>query len=309
MHHAILMTSAQRRPRTHCGFDRCSWLAQAALLGLIAQSMSSSAFAAGAAQPAAMPPVKAAEPPSEAPLPDLEGAIGAVLSYGQEITGSARYGASLSPVGYVRYKRLTISRGAGGFVNRRADDLVSGLGLDLVDEDETRISLSLRLDRGRREDASALLRGMGDVPGTVRLRVAGAWRYEGGWRSHLSWTVDAFNRDGGNLAELGLGYEHALAPRTVVDLSARLALAGPRYQQTYFGVSAQQAQASGYPVYEPGLGLRDLNLSAGLRTDLGPHWGALAGLGFQRLLGPSARSPLVQRVNGWSASAGLVWRF
>jgi outer membrane scaffolding protein for murein synthesis (MipA/OmpV family) len=246
---------------------------------------------------------------AEPPLPDVEGAIGAVLSYGPEILGSTRYGASLSPVGYLRYKRLTISSGAGGFVNRRADDLVSGLALDLVNQEKRRLSLSLRLDRGRREQASQRLTGLGDVPTTVRLRMAGTWQIPAGWRAHAAWTVDAFNRGGGNLAELGLGYEHRLAPRTVYSLSARLSVAGPRYQQTYFGVTETQAAASGYPVYSPGLGLRDLQLSAGFRTDLGPHWGLQAGLGLQRLLGPSARSPIVQRANAWSTSAGLVWRF
>ena len=275
------------------------------------------AFAATGAGGQPTPPAETppgAELPSqpraaEPPLPDVEGAIGAVLSYGPEILGSARYGASLSPVGYLRYKRLTISSGAGGFVNRRADDLVSGLALDLVNKEKRRLSLSLRLDRGRREQASQRLTGLGDVPTTVRLRMAGTWQIPAGWRAHAAWTVDAFNRGGGNLAELGLGYERRLATRTVYSLSARLSVAGPRYQQTYFGVTETQATASGYPVYSPGLGLRDLQLTAGFRTDLGPHWGLQAGLGLQRLLGPSARSPIVQRVNAWSTSAGLVWRF
>jgi MipA family protein len=242
-------------------------------------------------------------------LPLVEGAIGAVLSYGPEIPGSAQYGSSWSPIGYIRYGRITVSKGAGGLVNRRSDDLLTGLGLNLVDQERRRISVSLRLDRGRDESASRALRGLGSVPTTVRVRAVGTWQFDGGWRTSLSWTVDAFNRGGGNLADLNLGYERHVAPRTVWTASARLAVGGPRYMQTYYGVDQAQSQSSGYPVYEPGLGLRDLQLGLGLRTDLGPHWSAQAGLNLMRLLGPAARSPIVQQVNGFGASAGLAWRF
>jgi outer membrane protein len=254
--------------------------------------------------PAAIP----AQPAAPETLSKFEGAIGAIASYGPEIPGARRSGASLSPAFYFRYGRLTVSNG-GGFVNRRSDDVLRGVGLDLVDKDRRRVSLTLRIDRGRKEAASPLLRGLGDVPSTLRARIAGTWLFDDGWRANASWSLDAFGRGGGNLGDIGISHERRWSPVTVVTASAGLTLAGDRYLQTYYGISAEQAQRSGYPEYRPRFGVRDVAASLGLRTELGPHWAALASVGVSRLLGPAAASPIVAKPLNFGASAGLAWRF
>jgi outer membrane scaffolding protein for murein synthesis (MipA/OmpV family) len=86
-------------------------------------------------------------------------------------------------------------------------------------------------------------------------------------------------------------------------------VAGDRYLQTYFGVSPEQAARTGYPVYTPPFGLRDLSLAASLHSELGPHWVALGGLTVTRLLGPAADSPLVRKPSSLRVTAGLAYRF
>jgi outer membrane protein len=109
--------------------------------------------------------------------------------------------------------------------------------------------------------------------------------------------------------DLKLQHDWQLAPHLSLTSSAAIALGGDRYMQTWFGVTPEQSARSGLPVYEPHLGLRDLSLALALKAELGHHWVVIGGPGYTRMLGPAARSPLVQRRSAWSASAGVGYRF
>lgn len=239
---------------------------------------------------------------------DWSGAVTFVSPYGPEYMGAAKSDFGLRPGFFLRYGRVSLSSG-GGFAARREDTERRGLGIDLTDSDDFNVSLGLRMDSGRDESTSAALAGMGDVKRTLRVRVGATWRFEPQWQLGASWTVDAFNRGGGNVADLRIQNERPLSARISLTSSAVLTLAGPRYMQTWFGVTAQQSAASGYREYDPGLGLRDLSLAFGLKAELGEHWVLVGGPGYSRLLGPAARSPIVQRRSNWSASLGVGYRF
>ena len=79
--------------------------------------------------------------------------------------------------------------------------------------------------------------------------------------------------------------------------------------QTRFGISEEQAQRSGRPVYTPGSGLHDVPANLGFRTELSKEWFALGGISASRLMGPAADSPLTTLRNGMTATVGLAWRF
>ncbi|MFY9510080.1 MAG: MipA/OmpV family protein, partial [Rubrivivax sp.] len=96
---------------------------------------------------------------------------------------------------------------------------------------------------------------------------------------------------------------------TVWSWGATLNAAGERYLQSYFGVNDEQAARTGYPVYEPRAGLRDVSIATSWRSELSHDWLAIAGFGASRLLGPAAQSPLSKQLTTWGVSAGLAWRF
>jgi hypothetical protein len=108
-----------------------------------------------------MPPLAPASPATPAAVApahsDWEGAIGLSAQYRPEYAGAQRRIVKLTPVFFLRYGRFTITN-AGGFVTRRADDVVRGLGVDLLERDRWSVKLSLRVDRGRGEGSSADLR-------------------------------------------------------------------------------------------------------------------------------------------------------
>jgi outer membrane scaffolding protein for murein synthesis (MipA/OmpV family) len=255
-------------------------------------------------EPAAPPP----PPPAPAAETHWEGAIGLTTGYRPEFSGSSKWVVKLTPALFLRYGRFTITN-ASGFVTRRDDDVMRGLGLDMLRNDRMRVNLALRYDGGRAETTSDALKGLGDIKPTLRARLSASWRLDGPWRLGASWSADIFGRGGGNFGDVSLGWEHRFAPATVVTLGTSLSAAGDRYMQTYYGISEEQAARTAYPRYEAGAGLRDMGLFANMRHDIGHEWTVLAGASTTRLLGPAASSPLTTRKTGWGLNAGAAWRF
>lgn len=242
------------------------------------------------------------------PEGDLDGAVTLVTQHGPDYPGARTSGLSVRPGLYLRWGRVAISSG-GGWASPRQDDDLRGLGLELRRTRSMRLNLGLRVDSGRSEDAAPALAGMGDVKRTVRVRLGATWAFAPQWELRAGWTIDAFGRGGGNLGELKLQHDWPLAPRLHLTTGASLSLAGDRYLQTYYGVTPAQSARTGYPVFEPGMGLRDVSLFSTLRADIGEDWVGQLGAGVTHMLGDAAHSPLTQRRTGWSVSAGLGWRF
>jgi len=256
----------------------------------------------------AAPDAAAVEPDDDdAPPRRFEGAVGLLASWGSSHHGRGGPDTTIEPGFYLRWGRLTASN-ASAFAIRRADDVTRGLGLDLSSGSRLRTNLSLRYDRGRDDDEPAL-EGLGDVRATVRARLGASWRLDEGWRISGGWSPDLLGRGGGSFVDLGLSRERPLAPRTRWNASLRLTVADRRYMQSYYGIDAGQAAATGYPVYTPGAGLRDLQAVLGLRHQLSEDWVTLAGVSLRRLLGPAADGPSVTDKTGWSLGFGLGRRF
>lgn len=239
---------------------------------------------------------------------EWEAGAGLLLHASPEYSGADRYKLRALPALYLRWGRFSVSN-AGGFIDRRNDEVVRGLGIELGRSETFRANLGLRYDPGRAESVSSALAGVGGIKATVRARIAATWRPVPAWRFGAAWTVDAFGRGGGNYGEVSVARESRLDVHTTWTAGATLTLAGDRYLQTWYGVNAEQSARSGYPVYVPGNGLRDFTLSTSLRRRLAARWVALAGVSATRLLGPARDSPLTLRASSLAAQAGLLYEF
>lgn len=250
----------------------------------------------------------AAPMPSARAAPTFEGALGLVMVYRPAFSGSSDRKISPQLAGFIRYRRITLT-GAGGFTTRRQDDVERGLDAELLRRERVRINLSLRYDPGRSESQSDQLRGMGNIKATVRTRLGLRWEPAPFWSLSLATSLDALGSGGGYTVEAGLSRTFILDARQRVTLGAGLIGAGDRYLQTWYGVTAEQSARSGYPIYEPNAGLRNVHASATWRIEVNPQWAGFASLGATRLLGAAADSPLTRQPNGYSVSAGIARRF
>jgi len=249
-----------------------------------------------------------APPAPAASAPKFEGAIGLVLSIKPAFSGSSDRKLSPQLAGFLRYGRWTIT-GAGGFTTQRQDDVERGLDAELVRRENVRVNLSLRYDPGRRESASGELAGMGNIKATVRARLGLRWSPAPLWGVSLAGTGDMLGNGGGNLADAGVSRTFVIDARQRVIVGAGMTVADGRYMQTWYGVTAQQSAASGYPVYEAKAGLRDIGTNVTWRIEVDRHWAGFTSAGFGRLLGPAADSPLTRQANNLTISAGIARRF
>ena len=258
--------------------------------------------------PAQEEPPLAPAPQAAAPRPNFEGARGLQINNSPEYQGSDRRKTSLKPGIYLRWGRYWVAT-ASNFVTRRDDEVVRGVGAELVQRDDLRVQLGLRYDPGRKTSDSPDLEQLDDVRATLRGRVSASWRFRPDWQLGSTWSADVLGRKTGSLVDLSLGHEIRLSPRTVWSLGTGLSWGDANYMIARFGISPAAAARTGKAEYVPGSGLRDMSLSTQVRTDIDKRWSVWTQAGIGRLLGPARDSPLTKKPTQYGAGVGFAWRF
>lgn len=265
------------------------------------------AGAAPAAAPeAATPPVPA---PATAPRERYDYVLGLAVVSSPTYAGAGGRELSVRPVAAIRWGRVRISSSRGGaLLGFGTDAPAPGLSTDIFSSDRFNLGLAVRGDTGRSPGDDPALTGLPAVRSTLRARLYAGYKFTPAWGLGASWSQDMLGRGGGATATLGLGYRFHSSPETEWTLGAGANFGNRRYMRNHFGVPASAVAASGYALYEPGAGLIDLNLGAGVTTLLSRRWVAYAGLGASRLQGAAARSPLTRRPGAITGTVGLAWR-
>ncbi len=97
--------------------------------------------------------------------------------------------------------------------------------------------------------------------------------------------------------------------RLQAGLYGQLTWGDGKSTQRYFGITPQQAAATGLPAYEAGRGLRSLQVGLIGGIDLARHWVGLWGISAQKLQGDAKDSPVTRDNTNWYANAGVAYRF
>src|SRR3546814_3703028 len=100
--------------------------------------------------------------------------------------------------------------------------------------------------------------------------------------------------DGGMTAQLKGGYAYPISQRLRLRTEVSTTWADDNYTEAFFGITALQAQRSGLRQYQSEGGFKDAGLSLALDYSLTDHWGLTGLVGYKRLLGDAADSPLVE---------------
>lgn len=244
-----------------------------------------------------------------APPRSWDAAVGFIVNHGPRYPGADRSALSLTPGLALRWGRVSLSSRSAFSVRGAEAATGGGLRVELARGERLRAGLGLRLDGGRRESDSAELRGLGDVRGTLNLRLSVSYRLDGGWRLRSATTLDALGRGGGIQGDVQASRDLQLTPTLSMNAALSLGWADGGHMQSYFGITPEQGQRSGYPVANLSAGLRDLTLSAGLRKALGPRWALFGNASLSRLLDQAAASPLTRQPRSRGLGLGLVHRF
>jgi MipA family protein len=225
------------------------------------------------------------------------GVAGAVLLAGREYQGAEESRVRLLPS--VDYQW------SNGFFA----GVINGLGYNASTQPDLAYGLRLTADFGRKERRSAALRGLGDID--ARPEFGAFLNYSPARSVTLSSSLryGSGNEREGLLLDLGAGWSKSLSPALQFSTNMATTWANASYLQDYFGVDAAQSLRSGYGIYRPGSGLRDVRVGATLRYRLTPAWGLTASLTHTELLGDAKDSPIVREPGTISALFTVGYSF
>jgi outer membrane protein len=203
-----------------------------------------------------------------------------------------------------------------------------GLGWNLVNRDGWKLGPLVKLRFGRQESTggspflvtggSTALRGMGDVDlageagGFAQIGFAGR---KGRIRAEVR---QGFGGHDGVVADISAGWSDRFGKPTAPWLwsaGVRSTFAGADYVQTYFGVTPEQARATGLPAYRAGSGLVSTGANATLTKPLGRGGrdGAVTLFaGYDRLADTATDSTLIRergRRDQFSVGLSYGYRF
>ncbi len=225
------------------------------------------------------------------------GVAGAVVLSGREYQGSDESRVRLLP-------GIDYQWSNGFFAG-----VINGLGYNASRQPDLAYGVRVTADFGRKERRSTALRGLGDIE--ARPEFGAFFNYLPTRSVTLNSSVrfGSGNERQGLLVDLGAGWSTSLRPNLRLSTSLATTWANTEYLQDYFGVDAAQAVQSGYGVYRPGSGLRDVRVGATLVYRLTPAWAVTGSLTRTELLGDAKRSPIVREQGTTSALFTVGYNF
>lgn len=232
--------------------------------------------------------------------PEWDVILGIAASTKPAYSGASQYEAAGGPVINIRYRnRVFLSSG-------------EGLGVDVLQGKQYRVSLSLGLDLGRRMAWHyETLHGLGDIPRAPFAKLAGT--YVISKRLPILLRADIRKIAGGAAGlegDLDLYSPLPGSSRTFVMFAGpTVTFADRKHLQTSYGISARQAVQSGYPVFAAHGGLEAAGFGFSATRLFTPHLLANTNLSWSELLGSPAQSPIVERKAQGSLTLSLAYRW
>jgi outer membrane scaffolding protein for murein synthesis (MipA/OmpV family) len=232
----------------------------------------------------------------------ISGMVGVGLSYGSTFPGSDE-----SEVGFIPLIDLEIGR--YGFLNQR------GIGLQnstTLQNGELRYGLGLGYDFDERiSKDDARLNGLPDVKAGALATLF--MEYEVGRLTYGFEVQRGLSDDGpkGTLAKLYGTYSRQIGNSNRVQVSATpyLALADDAWMDAFFGVTGDQALASGLTAFDPGSGLAQAGVTLTGSYALTERTILFTSLDLSTLAGDAKDSSISFEDTQVSISTGVLFRF
>lgn len=165
--------------------------------------------------------------------------------------------------------------------------------------------------RGERDDNDhAALTGIGDVDAAVEAGARASYRYRM-IRASVA-LRRGFGGHEGFVGEAALEIVVEPTERWTFAIGPQVSFADDEYMDTYFGVTAAQAAASGLAPFSAGAGFKSVGVIAETRYRLTEDLSLRGKASYHRLIGDAADSPIVAQAGSedqFMAGVGLSYRF
>lgn len=249
---------------------------------------------------------------AQQPDPEAEPArylIGASVSSRPEYDGASARQTRLNLLWALKIGRWRISTsGASALLGFGRESAGPGASTQLIETGRLRLGLALRVDNGRSSGDAGTTRGLPDVKRTLRARLYADYSLAPDLNLGAALSRDLLGHGGGLNAGADLGWRFYRSATLEWTGGIGISAADAQNMRSYFGVPETAVAASGKPAYAPGAGLRDVHAGVGFTRPFARHWLVFGSAGASRMLGPAARSPLVEKRDGSYATVGLAWR-
>jgi outer membrane protein len=231
--------------------------------------------------------------------------LGLVMVDGEKFPGSDKRKLHVYPLGEVVYKDTFFFKG-----DPIPGATIRGLGAYLFKNEHWAVTASLAPDfTERREQDDVRLRGLGNVPTTMRAALAASysrdwWRISGAVTQDLSSKKKEGVKGGFDFVATWHATEHL-----TLDAGPGVTIANGENTRTFFGVTPLQSARSGYAVYDPSGGVQNIRFSVGMNYRLGGGWFAGAFASESKLRGDAANSPFIERKQEFSFGSFIGHHF
>lgn len=183
---------------------------------------------------------------------------------------------------------------------------VGGITFSPIRSDSGSIGIGLTYGGGRdAKDYPANLRGLGDIDSEALVFVQGDYLIGPLGVGAVVTTGDNY----GTTVDMTIGTDVPLGDRFSLGGSINASWINKEHAQTYYGVSATQAAASGLRAFSADGGVASVGVSLGVNYAINERTSADFGVDFTRFQGDVAKSPITRDDDQVSAFFGITRSF
>jgi outer membrane scaffolding protein for murein synthesis (MipA/OmpV family) len=167
--------------------------------------------------------------------------------------------------------------------------------------------VGLGFDVGRADDESHLLRGMGNIPAAPTLKAFAEYViFPVVVRISFRRAIGGFD---GYIGDLGAYVPVAGNEKFALFVGPSLSFADEAYMRRYFGITRSQAAASGYPIYHPRGGAKEVAFGASADWFFAENWLVDVDGAAKRLFDRASHSPIVHAPMEYVLSFSVAYQY
>jgi MipA family protein len=207
------------------------------------------------------------------------------------------------PLVSISYGRFFIGAVPGG-------GAPAGAGAYLLHTEHWAIGVDIGGDarKPRRATDDPILRGWGDIKGTVRGGMFASYTRD--WLSvRGAISDDVGGHHEGVLASLAVEAKYHATPRLTLSIGPEVTWVNDQYARTFFGIDSAQSEIAGIAPYRARSGIDTVGGSAGATYMLTDHWSLGAHVSYGKLRGDAADSPVTTDKTQRMYGAFVMYRF